>query len=772
LTAENTPLKSHDVISADKFLTASPVKVSHRRLFEHGNNGQNDGNGAMRTLSRGMTVHGPMDLSQSNSSHKSKTSRRMTQDVTSIGQRAAVTYSPADRRGTENNVIRVGGSDEKNPSKHSSGRRAGTERSPIRGNIGDAHTINDLTTAFSKRNFTEDDLDIHINDKFVVDTTENITSTENLSQNRRSELDGASSPSPYTNLNNAYNIIRSNQRKYDRMPRTAGGARKRNYSANPTPLTGGRIPVPGVKKQESSGDLDGLLSGNETDPNLTELLRTRKRATTAMGRNKFVDSSDKRDKNEEAVPSEKEDVVRSASNVNRSASSDLSKPTSLINAAGDGNKFVPSSSMDGYALGKQLGQGAYAVVKAAIQKKTSKKVAVKVYEKYKLIDPQRKRGVRREVSILSKLDHENIIKLLEKIDTEKTLNLIMEFVEGISLHDYLKTKPSRKMSENEAKNLLRQITTALCHCHSKAIAHRDIKLENILIERKTMRVKLIDFGFSTCMPNEKKMKIFCGTPSYMAPEIVMKTEYTGPPADVWAVGVLMFTILTGHFPFKGFNDRDLYKKIMKGRFDVPDHLSYGARNLINKILRVDAKHRPTMHDILNDPWMVSTSESSLLFNRDGSQNGSSVIKMSENQAVGLKLATNANQYQAIDFGRPQSNIPFTSDKITGSDRRKDLPWYPEIAANITKLGYKTDEIKRQLKVPNSHIYLLYKRLLEDKTYFASLNLKKKNGNESEQKDDDTNYCKQDGTSATTDNNGKPENDKSGDGSENEGKTQG
>eukprot|EP00357_Protocruzia_adherens_P027229 CAMPEP_0115001698 /NCGR_PEP_ID=MMETSP0216-20121206/17547_1 /TAXON_ID=223996 /ORGANISM="Protocruzia adherens, Strain Boccale" /LENGTH=655 /DNA_ID=CAMNT_0002367115 /DNA_START=618 /DNA_END=2586 /DNA_ORIENTATION=+ len=655
----------------------------------------------------------------------------MTQDVTSIGQRAAATFSP-DRR------------------------RAGTERSPIRGNIGDAHTINDLTTAFSKRNFTEDDLDIHINDKFVVDTTENITSTENLSQNRRSELDGASSPSPYTNLNNAYNIIRSNQRKYDRMPQTAGGARKRNYSANPTPLTGGRIPVPGVKKQESSGDLDGLLSGNETDPNLTELLRTKKRATTAMGRNKFVDSSDKRDKNEEVA----------ASNVNRSASSDLSKPTSLINAAGDGNKFVPSSSMDGY------GQGAYAVVKAAIQKKTSKKVAVKVYEKYKLIDPQRKRGVRREVSILSKLDHENIIKLLEKIDTEKTLNLIMEFVEGISLHDYLKTKPSRKMSENEAKNLLRQITTALCHCHSKAIAHRDIKLENILIERKTMRVKLIDFGFSTCMPNEKKMKIFCGTPSYMAPEIVMKTEYTGPPADVWAVGVLMFTILTGHFPFKGFNDRDLYKKIMKGRFDVPDHLSYGARNLINKILRVDAKHRPTMHDILNDPWMVSTSESSLLFNRDGSQNGSSVIKMSENQAVGLKLATNANQYQAIDFGRPQGNIPFTSDKITGSDRRKDLPWYPEIAANITKLGYKTDEIKRQLKVPNSHIYLLYKRLLEDKTYFASLNLKKKNGNESEQKDDDTNYCKQDGTSATTDNNGKPENDKSGDGSENEGKTQG
>ncbi len=107
------------------------------------------------------------------------------------------------------------------------------------------------------------------------------------------------------------------------------------------------------------------------------------------------------------------------------------------------------------------------------------------------------------------------------------------------------------MHEIEAKYLFKQVVSALYYCHQRNVTHRDIKLENILLNEAKTQVKLIDFGFSTCIPNDKKIKLFCGTPSYMAPEIVSKKEYCGPPADVWALGVLLFALLCGRFPFRG-----------------------------------------------------------------------------------------------------------------------------------------------------------------------------------------------------------------------------
>ena len=129
------------------------------------------------------------------------------------------------------------------------------------------------------------------------------------------------------------------------------------------------------------------------------------------------------------------------------------------------------------------------------------------------------------------------------------------------------------MDEAEAKYLFKQVVSAIHYCHSRCITHRDIKLENILLNEKKNQVKLIDFGFSTCIPNEKKVKLFCGTPSYMAPEIVSKKEYTGPPADVWGLGVLYYALLCGKFPFKGQNDKELYKKICKNDLEFPEGVS-------------------------------------------------------------------------------------------------------------------------------------------------------------------------------------------------------
>ena len=140
---------------------------------------------------------------------------------------------------------------------------------------------------------------------------------------------------------------------------------------------------------------------------------------------------------------------------------------------------------------------------------------------------------------MQQLNHSNILKLYEFIETEEFLYLILEYISGCSLQEYIKKKPERRLDEADACRIFFQIVQALEYCHSKNVAHRDIKLENILLD-SVNNIKLIDFGFSTNYPTGQKTKTFCGTPSYMAPEIVSRIEYSGPPVDIWACGVLLF----------------------------------------------------------------------------------------------------------------------------------------------------------------------------------------------------------------------------------------
>lgn len=203
-----------------------------------------------------------------------------------------------------------------------------------------------------------------------------------------------------------------------------------------------------------------------------------------------------------------------------------------------------------YELQKCIGQGAYAKVYKAVHLPTKTKVAIKLYEKAKLTEKLRQKSIKREIKILSRLSHPNIVSFIDCFSTKNHIYLVMELVKGLSLYELLKMQADRKIKETHAKTIIKQVLKALHYCHSKCVSHRDIKLENIIISN-TGEVKVIDFGFSTCIPNDKKVKMFCGTPSYMAPEIAQKTEYCGPPVDIWATGVLFFVLLSGKFPFKG-----------------------------------------------------------------------------------------------------------------------------------------------------------------------------------------------------------------------------
>jgi len=257
-----------------------------------------------------------------------------------------------------------------------------------------------------------------------------------------------------------------------------------------------------------------------------------------------------------------------------------------------------------YVIGAQIGQGAYAVVKHGTHKMTGRKVAIKIYEKYKLIEPQRKISVKREIQILKRLNHPNILKLHETIDTTRQLFLITELIKGKSLYNYVHSKPLRRLEENEAIVLFKQILEAVDHCHKNYVSHRDIKAENILVTQEG-NAKLIDFGFSISAAITQKLKVFCGTPSYMSPEIVNRKEYLGPNADMWATGVLYYFMLAGNVPFRGPTERELFRVISRGLIAFPAYFSDFSKNIIQKILQVDPNKRPSASDILN---MINNSQ--------------------------------------------------------------------------------------------------------------------------------------------------------------------
>jgi len=263
-----------------------------------------------------------------------------------------------------------------------------------------------------------------------------------------------------------------------------------------------------------------------------------------------------------------------------------------------------TGNLEDYSVGRQVGQGAYAIVRLGLHKPSNTKVAIKTYDKVKLQDPRRRKNVYREVQLLQQLQHPHCIRLREAINSSNHIHIIMEYAAGASLRGFVKRKQMRRVEEVEARRLFEQVVRGIQYCHGMNIAHRDLKMENILLDESD-NIKIIDFGFAT--RSSMKTKAFCGTPSYMAPEIVERQDHYDLPADIWALGVLLYALLTGSFPFKGLSDKDLYKNISRGTFDLPDNLPAEARSLIGKMLSMDPEMRPTCREILAHAWVSSCS---------------------------------------------------------------------------------------------------------------------------------------------------------------------
>jgi len=252
-----------------------------------------------------------------------------------------------------------------------------------------------------------------------------------------------------------------------------------------------------------------------------------------------------------------------------------------------------------YRLLKTIGKGNFAKVKLAKHIPTGKEVAIKIIDKTQL-NPGSLQKLFREVRIMKTLDHPNIVKLFQVIETEKTLYLVMEYASGGEVFDYLVLHG--RMKEKEARAKFRQIVSAVQYCHQKKIIHRDLKAENLLLDSE-MNIKIADFGFSNEFVIGNKLDTFCGSPPYAAPELFQGKKYDGPEVDVWSLGVILYTLVSGSLPFDGSTLRELRERVLRGKYRIPFYMSTDCENLLKKFLVLNPARRASLEVIMKDKWM-------------------------------------------------------------------------------------------------------------------------------------------------------------------------
>ncbi|XP_063800988.1 serine/threonine-protein kinase MARK2 isoform X8 [Pseudophryne corroboree] len=252
-----------------------------------------------------------------------------------------------------------------------------------------------------------------------------------------------------------------------------------------------------------------------------------------------------------------------------------------------------------YRLLKTIGKGNFAKVKLARHVLTGKEVAVKIIDKTQMNSSSLQK-LFREVKIMKVLNHPNIVKLFEVIETEKTLYLVMEYASGGEVFDYLVAHG--RMKEKEARSKFRQIVSAVQYCHQKLIVHRDLKAENLLLD-SDMNIKIADFGFSNQFTFGNKLDTFCGSPPYAAPELFQGKKYDGPEVDVWSLGVILYTLVSGSLPFDGQNLKELRERVLRGKYRIPFYMSTDCENLLKKFLILNPSKRGTLEQIMRDRWM-------------------------------------------------------------------------------------------------------------------------------------------------------------------------
>lgn len=262
---------------------------------------------------------------------------------------------------------------------------------------------------------------------------------------------------------------------------------------------------------------------------------------------------------------------------------------------------APDHLFGKYELGKLLGCGAFAKVYHARNVHTGQSVAIKAVSKHKVQKGNLTAHIKREISIMSRLHHPHIVRLFEVMATKTKIYFVLEFAKGGELF----TKVAKgRFSEDLSRRYFQQLVSAIGYCHSRGVFHRDLKPENLLLD-ENWNLKVTDFGLSAVTEQIRPdglLHTLCGTPAYVAPEILAKKGYEGAKVDIWSCGIVLFVLNAGYLPFNDPNLMVMYRKIYKGEFRCPKWTSPDLKRLLCRLLDTNPDTRITVDEIIGDPW--------------------------------------------------------------------------------------------------------------------------------------------------------------------------
>ncbi|NWX15007.1 HUNK kinase, partial [Aegotheles bennettii] len=269
--------------------------------------------------------------------------------------------------------------------------------------------------------------------------------------------------------------------------------------------------------------------------------------------------------------------------------------------------FPHSKQVGNYLVGKMINKGSFAKVMEGLHIPTGEKVAIKVIDKRKAKqDSYVLQNMKREPRIHQMIKHPNVVRLYETLETDHYYYMVMELCLGGDLLDRICDK--RRLAEREVRRYTRQILSAVEHLHCQGIVHRDLKIENFLLDENN-NIKIVDFGLSNTAKfkglSEELLHTQCGSPAYAAPELLAHRKY-GPKVDIWSIGVSMFAMLTGTLPFtvEPFNIKQLHQKMLIGEINpIPSDISPGAVHFMQSLLEPDPDKRPGVKEAIKDKWL-------------------------------------------------------------------------------------------------------------------------------------------------------------------------
>jgi 5'-AMP-activated protein kinase catalytic alpha subunit len=264
-------------------------------------------------------------------------------------------------------------------------------------------------------------------------------------------------------------------------------------------------------------------------------------------------------------------------------------------------EIKPNVLLGKYELGKLLGQGTFAKVYYARNVKTGESVAIKVMDKAKIMKVGMMEQIKREISVMRLVRHPNIVELYEVMASKTKIYFVMEYVRGGELFNKV---AKGRLKEDAARKYFQQLMSAVDFCHSRGVYHRDLKPENLLLDENE-NLKVSDFGLSA-LPEQFKqdglLHTTCGTPAYVAPEIIAKKGYDGAKADIWSCGVILFVLMAGYLPFQDANLMAMYRKIYKGEFKCPPWFPSSVVKFVSRLLDPNPRTRITIPRLMEVPW--------------------------------------------------------------------------------------------------------------------------------------------------------------------------